>query len=125
MAEEPKKKVKRYYRPYNPLKKGDPEEKKRMVSHCVVLLVWACSNRNKEASISVISRETNIPRMSLHWILKDYVSRGADSTISRVARSNNYDFMIYKSWNKENKYRRRKKIIDAVKVNDPFREKDY
>ena len=120
-----KKRTKRYYRPYNPLKKHDPEEKKRMVGHCVVLLVWACNNRNREASISVIAKETLIPRMSLHWILKDYVDRGSDSVISRVARSNNFDFMIYKSWNKENKYRRRKKIIDAVKITDPFYQKDY
>jgi hypothetical protein len=63
--------------------------------------------------------------MSLAWILKDYVTRKESSTIARVARSTGYDFLIYKSWNKTDKYKRKKKIIDAVKISDPGYEKDY
>ena len=102
-----------------------PHEECKMMRDCVVLLAWASRNRSKEASITLIADETEIPRMTLHWILEDVFDRKENSILARAARSNNYDFLVYKSWNKENKYKRRKKIIDAVKVTDPFRGKDY
>jgi hypothetical protein len=122
MTDEHKKGGKRFYRPYKPLQS---QERQRILDHCIVLLGWATRNGSREVSISIISRETNIPRMSLHWILKDYTVRKERSVISKAARSFNYDFVIYKTWNTTNKYKRKKRIIDAVKVNDPFRGKDY
>jgi predicted transposase YbfD/YdcC len=112
---------KKFFRKYNPLV---PREECKMMRDCVVLL-WASRNRSKEASITMISEETGIPRMTLHWILEDVFDRKENSILARAARSNNYDFMVYRTWNTTNKYKRRKKIIDAVKVNDPFRGKDY
>lgn len=112
------------FRPYTPLSKS---ERYKMVNHCQVLLSWASKHHSNETSITVISNETGIPRMSVQWILKDYKERKADSTLSRTARSYGFDFIIYKNWNDElkDKYKRRKKIIDAVKIVDPWREKDY
>jgi hypothetical protein len=112
------------YRPYSPLAKS---EKFKMVNHCQVLLGWASKHRNSETSITEISNATGIPRMCVHWILKDYKERRVDSTLARVARSFGYDFMVYRNWNIEakDKYKRRKKIIDAVKICDPTLEKDY
>lgn len=100
------------------------EEEWPMVQHAIVLLKWASENRENAASITIIARETNIPRMSLAWLLKDYRVRGCDSIVSRVARSFSYDFIIYKTWNTRDKYKRKKKIIDAVKISDPDFEKD-
>lgn len=117
-----KKTGKRYYRKYNSL---ESHEDCKMTLDCVVLLSWAAKNRSREASITIIAEETGIPRMTLHWILEDSFDRKENSILARAARSNNYDFMVYRSWNRTNKYKRRKKIIDAVHINDPFRAKDY
>jgi hypothetical protein len=95
-----------------------------MVLHSIALLTWAAEHRNEEASITIISKETGIPRMSLAWILKDYIDRKESSTIARVARSTGFDFLIYRTWNTEDKYKRKKKIIDAVKRCAEL-EKDY
>ena len=120
----------RHFKPYTPnhfsRRNEDDCDWHPMVMHAIVLLRWASEHRSQEASITIISKETGIPRMSLAWILKDYVTRRESSTIARVARSTGYDFLIYKAWNKDDKYKRKKKIIDAVKINDPaFSEKDY
>ena len=112
----------KYYRRYNPLER---QEECKMCGDCIVLLAWAAEHRNMEASITIISEATGIPRMTLHWILEDVFDRHERSILSRTARSYNYDFMIYKSWNTSEKYKRKKKIIDAVKINDQYREKDY
>jgi hypothetical protein len=112
----------KFYRRYNPLERQD---ECKMMGDCIVLLNWAALNREREVSITIISDETGIPRMTLHWILEDFFDRKERSIISRAARSYNYDFIIFKSWNTTNKYKRKKRIIDAVRYSDPFREKDY
>jgi len=117
-----KKSGKRFYRKYNPLRS---HEECKMMRDCVVLLSWASKNRSKEASITIIAEETGIPRMTLHWILQDVFERKENAILSRAARSNKYDFMVYRSWNTTNKYKRRKKIIDAIRINDSGREIDY
>jgi predicted transposase YbfD/YdcC len=114
--------ISKYYRHYNPLER---QGESKMMGDCIVLLAWAAEHRNMEASITIIAEETGIPRMTLHWILEDVFDRHERSILSRTARSYNYDFMIYKSWNTTEKYKRKKKIIDAVKCFDVFREKDY
>lgn len=117
---------KKYCYWYSPLKKRRGDGYTPMFNHCVILLNWAATTRNGlSASLTSIEEETGIPRKSVQWIIDDFFIRGQGSTISRVARSYNYDFKIYSSWNKSDKHKRRKKIIDAVKITDPDWERDY
>ena len=88
------------FRPYSPM---DTSGRKKMFNHCIILLKWATENRNAETSITIISEETGIPRMSVQWILKDYKERKQDSTLGRAARSQGYDVLVYKNWNNEEK----------------------
>jgi hypothetical protein len=55
----------------------------------------------------------------------DYMERGCDSILAKSARYEGFMFFVYDSWNKDNKYKRRKKMIDAVKIFEPFADKDY
>lgn len=114
--------LKHYYRKYNPLEK---QEDCKMMSDCIVLLEWASRNREREASITIIAEETGIPRMTLHWILEDVFDRKERAILSRAARTYNFDFKVFNTWNTTEKYKRKKRIIDAVRYSDPFREKDY
>lgn len=104
-----------FRRPFNPkYSKG----KTKMWYDCIILLYWASRNVNKEVSISILSDETGIPRMTLHWILTDVEERGGNSILSRAAAHCGFDYIIYESWNTTNAHKRRKKIIDAVKLNE-------
>lgn len=102
-------------RPFNPkYSKG----KCKMWDDSTVLLAWACKNHAREASISIISEETGIPRMTLHWILTDAADRKGNSILARAAAHFGYEYHIYVTWNRENAHKRKKKIIDAVKMNE-------
>ncbi|MFA7142938.1 MAG: hypothetical protein WC175_03035 [Candidatus Dojkabacteria bacterium] len=103
--------------PYNKLSN---KQRVIMKHHCIVLLSWASKHRNNEVSITILSNETGIPRMSISWILKDYRVRKQDSVLYKIAQTHNYNFIVYKNWNTSNKYKRRKLIIDAVKNSEPF-----
>lgn len=103
----------KFHRPFNPkYSKG----KCKMWDDSLVLLSWACNNRAREASISIISDETGIPRMTLHWILIDSVDRKGNSILARAANHFGYDYCIYSTWNTRDAHKRKKKIIDAIKV---------
>jgi hypothetical protein len=91
---------------------------KIMQDYCFQMLKWAEKNRGKDASISVIQKATNIPRMNIDWILRDFKVRKSQSTLARVARIHNFNFQVDKKWNEENKYKRQKKIIRAYRRKD-------
>lgn len=106
-----------WHRPFNPkYSKG----KCKMWDDSTVLLSWACNNRAREASISIIAEETGIPRMTLHWILIDAVDRKGNSILARAAAHFGYEYHIYTTWNRENAHKRKKKIIDAVKMSEKY-----
>lgn len=86
----------------------------------IVLLAWACKNPAREASISIISEETGIPRMTLHWILIDTADRHGNSILARAALHFGYEYHIYSTWNTTNAHKRKKKIIDAVKISEKY-----
>lgn len=113
----PPRKDNNFRRPWNP-KYGTRRVK--MWSDCLVLLCWASRNRNMEASITVISEATNIPRMTLHWILTDWADRGDNSLLARAAAHWGFQVYIYPTWNTRDAHKRRKKIIDAVKICEPY-----
>ena len=113
----PRKNEYSFKRPFNPkYSKG----RTKMWYDCIVLLSWASRNRDKEVSISILSEETGIPRMTLHWILKDSADRKEGSILSRAARHYGFDYIIYSTWNTRDAHKRRKKIIDAVKINERY-----
>jgi hypothetical protein len=110
-----------HFTPYQPL---STKRRVFMTQHCVVLLPWAAKNGQREVSLTIIANETNIPRMSIRWILENYFECGPESVISRAARSCGYDFKIYRTWNKDDKFKRKKKIIESIKRSEQM-EKDY
>lgn len=90
--------------------------KTKMWDDCLILLLWASKSHNEEVSISILSEKTGIPRMTLHWILTDWADRKGHSILSRAAQHYGFDFIIYSTWNTRDAHKRRKKIIDAVKI---------
>jgi hypothetical protein len=104
-----------FRRPFNPkYSRG----KTKMWDDCVVLLTWASRNRNAEVSISILSEATGIPRMTLHWIITDVTKRKGNSILARAAQHYGYEYVIYSTWNTRDAHKRKKKIIDAVKISE-------
>lgn len=113
--------------PYNFKMRG------KMKDDCLILLEWACKNGDRLVSLSVIAEETGIPFETLRLILNN--ATDPDKTkistaicderkrpyilLSAVAEHYGFMYHIYKDWNKENRWKHRKKIIDATKWSEP------
>lgn len=104
-----------FKRPFNP---KYARGKTKIWDDCVVLLTWASKNRNADVSISILSEATGIPRMTLHWIITDVSNRKGNSILSRAAQHYGYEYIIYPTWNTRDAHKRKKKIIDAVKISE-------
>lgn len=89
---------------------GDGE---KMRGHCLDILEWATRNPNKPTSLTNISRDTGVPRVSVKWVLHDAACRRQNSTLARVAREHGYYYSIDGEWRKSNKSKRLKPIIKA------------
>jgi len=89
---------------------------KKFRHHCEVILQWAEKHKNESnSSITTISKDTGIPRMSVYWLIEDAKTRKQNSLLYKMARQHNYQVSINKRWNTIDKYKRRKNIISAYK----------
>lgn len=87
--------------------------KNKMVDDCIVLLEWACRNGDRMVSLSIIEEETGIPDDTVRVILNEAMRYRGDSLLAGVASCYNFDYYIFPDWNKEKRYERKKRIIDA------------
>ena len=90
----------------------------KTVDDCIVLLEWACKNGDRCVSLSIIEAETGIPDDTIRMILNQAVEFGVHSRLYSVATCFGFLYHIDRAWNKENRYKPRKIIIDAVRWTD-------
>ena len=87
-----------------------------MQSNAIQLLRYVSMHPSDKMSITKLENGANIPRMSVHWLLRDAAVRGKQSTLAVVAKDYNFNVQIDINWNILNKFARTKPIIRAHKV---------
>jgi len=88
-----------------------------MVDDCIVLLEWASKNGDRYVSLSLIEKETGIPDDTVRRILLDAQQFKSNSLLFGVAGCFRFSYYIYPEWNREHRFDRRKRIIDATRCN--------
>lgn len=92
-----------------------------MTSDCLVLLEWASNNRGRPVSLAVLEEETGIPDDTVRFILHQAQQNRDRSLLFGVAVCYGFHYRIYPEWNRENRWKHRKPIIDATRYsNSPY-----
>lgn len=89
-----------------------------MVNDCLVLLEWAEHNRGREVSLAVLEEETGIPDDTVRFIIHQAQKNRDRSLLFGVAVCYGFHYRIYPEWNRENRWKHRKPIIDATRYAD-------
>lgn len=90
-----------------------------MVNDCIVLLEWAVKNGKREVSLNLICDETGIAYETLRTIIIEAMECKEASGLYGIAKEYGYEFYIFPEWNKSDRWKHRKKLIDAVKWSEP------